>query len=1684
MAIDLTTVHFSGAIFASLFAAVLLALHRFEWRDPALPLWSAVFAVFAVRHAMYFIAPPTFYGPWFLPGLSLLFVGLQFAASHAMATGRVALGWLAALLLAEILWIALARAIDLPLAVRIIPVAFAVGAMMLAAAATLARLALRERSIAASVSAGIYVIWSVASFGIMLRTPVAPHSGPGLILATLGAMAIGILVIVTVLRRHRVLSDRNAGELMAAQGRLESLIGTASDWIWEIDARQRYTYLSHRFAEITGADAQRLIGQRWDAPWAAHRANEKIWAEFQGVLQAGRSFRGFRYPAHTADGRPIVLLINGDPIRNEADQVIGFRGTGRDATTEIAVGAIMDVFAGDAANRIGIEYFRTLVGNLGATLNADAVYVARIARDGAVGTVTTLAVWSDGAATTVDEYPLDGALADCLSTKEPLVFLRDVRSLFVRDPSLAALGAEGYAGIGLGGVEGRPLGVLAVLSRQGFTDIATIETVLKVVAPRAAAELERQIADERLRESEARFRDVIDHMPAAIAARDRLGRFMFVNRSYELFNDLAPGELIGRRMEDAVDRFGGAEMVGQTAAVDACVLATGETITEEVVRPDRPTPDGPGVFLVSRFPIRDGAGEIIAVGSVALDITARRAADDRLRESEARFRAVMEHMPLAFTARDLQGRHILANPAYEAIVGRTAAELIGRRLEELSGLPIGAPSRFDDFDRRVIETNQAYAHEMDRSDARFGGRKSRFLVTRFPIRDAAGNIVAVGSVGTDINELKRIERELRASEARFRSVIENMPLSFCVRDLEGRFLVTNPTYDAIGGIAARDAAGRSMLDFVDAMGGVDVVKTAINGDAVVIQTGQPFSTEIVRPDRRRGGAMSNFLVTRFPIRDADDKIVAVGSVGLDITEERKADDERRQSEALLRAVIDNLPVGFLLTAGGRGVAIANPAFARISGLPVERIVGRNAAELRQMLPDTRLWDKAVLGNLDGVPMPHVSQHVGPDPTDPSRDLAISLTRFRVATSEAGSSSYGVIVQDITESWNLAREREARERAIQASEARFRAVVDNIPFGFSLRDRDGRFLIVNRAYETMLGLKAKHILGRTPDDLVARLKVPAIFDRWREGDRQVLEGGEPISAEVETPNFRDPAETLATHIVKFPVFEGEPAPSGVASIGIDITGRRRMQQAIAAREAELHRVLAALDMAREGIVVEEASGRVLYANRVAREIVAPSGSAVALLQEAGHGLSATNQGHWSGEVTLPGGEGQSAVIAVDCVSLADGTVVTVLDDVTDEKAQRRETEILERRLRRAEKMEALGRLAGGIAHDFNNLLGAIVGFAGFIAEDTEPGGRVHAFAERILAASDRAKGIVREVLAFSRPPEPRRQRVALGGHLVETVEILRPALPAGVTVEVATHDPEIAIDADPAQLTQVVMNLVLNAADALEGKPGTIQVAADLAEAAAPLVADHPEAEPEPDIEVVPLDDGRLRCSVGRVRPGAVAVIRVTDPGHGISRQNLERIFDPFFTTKTKGKGTGLGLPVVHGIVLAHHGAIVVHTRAGEGTTFEVLLPAAAAGEVRTLDVAARMAAASARGRILVVDDDEDFADMVAIALGRAGYETAVVNDPAAALDVVGDDPTVWDLVITDHNMPGMTGMQLIERLAVLQPDLPCVLCSGFGIGVDEASAQAAGASAFLPKPIEISALVEQVARLIALSRAA
>jgi signal transduction histidine kinase len=353
-----------------------------------------------------------------------------------------------------------------------------------------------------------------------------------------------------------------------------------------------------------------------------------------------------------------------------------------------------------------------------------------------------------------------------------------------------------------------------------------------------------------------------------------------------------------------------------------------------------------------------------------------------------------------------------------------------------------------------------------------------------------------------------------------------------------------------------------------------------------------------------------------------------------------------------------------------------------------------------------------------------------------------------------------------------------------------------------------------------------------------------------------------------------------------------------------------------------------------------------------------------------------------------------------------------------EAERRRA-VLEAQLLQSQKMEALGTLAGGVAHDFNNLLGAIQGFAQLMTADLRPGFPPHSFAQRILAACDRGRDLVEQILAFAHGGTQERTVVNLSQLLQECEPLVSATLPKSADLNVIHPVEDLRALAHRGQISRLIVNLCRNAGDSLGNKPGNITV--ELSRASRTELANWSEGASEEN-----------RLAVGTLNPMAeYARLRVSDNGAGISADILKRIFDPFFTTKGRGRGTGLGLAVVHGVVESHGGACSVETTPGLGTAFSVYLPLTSAPAA---DTRPAIHTDSLRGseRILVVDDEPDIVDMLVIGLDRLGYEVVGENDPMEALNAFVEDPSAWDAVITDQVMPGMLGTELLSKLKTVR----------------------------------------------------
>ncbi|HSM92949.1 MAG TPA: ATP-binding protein [Anaeromyxobacteraceae bacterium] len=384
------------------------------------------------------------------------------------------------------------------------------------------------------------------------------------------------------------------------------------------------------------------------------------------------------------------------------------------------------------------------------------------------------------------------------------------------------------------------------------------------------------------------------------------------------------------------------------------------------------------------------------------------------------------------------------------------------------------------------------------------------------------------------------------------------------------------------------------------------------------------------------------------------------------------------------------------------------------------------------------------------------------------------------------------------------------------------------------------------------------------------------------------------------------------------------------------------------------------------------------------------------------------------------------------------------DLTERRRAEEARLALEERLRQAEKLEAIGRLAGGIAHDFNNLLAGILGYAELTILGATPGSETHEHQERIREATLRGRSLVRQILAFSRRDRAEPRPVDVPAVVKEALALMRAGIPSSITLE-ERIDPEAgATFADPTQIHQVVLNLCANARDAV-GAYGRIEVGVSF--------VDVGEAQQD-------------------LRAGRYVLIRVKDDGAGMDDATRARIFEPFMTTKGDHGGHGLGLAVVHGIVSAAGGAVRVESAPGRGAAFDVYLPRREAPPTPAPEPAKVVDGGGKR--ILLVDDDPLVRGSLRGLLQSAGYAVEVAEDGQQAFEAFREAPSAFDAVLTDQSMPRMEGVDLARAVLALRPGLPVILCTGYGARLGEAVVRGAGLKAVLSKPIERVSLIAAV----------
>ena len=375
--------------------------------------------------------------------------------------------------------------------------------------------------------------------------------------------------------------------------------------------------------------------------------------------------------------------------------------------------------------------------------------------------------------------------------------------------------------------------------------------------------------------------------------------------------------------------------------------------------------------------------------------------------------------------------------------------------------------------------------------------------------------------------------------------------------------------------------------------------------------------------------------------------------------------------------------------------------------------------------------------------------------------------------------------------------------------------------------------------------------------------------------------------------------------------------------------------------------------------------------------------------------------------------------------------------------------LQTKLAEANKLLALGQMASGVAHDFNNILGAIMGYSEMTMMDMPQNHAARHNLSQILKASHRAKGVVQQILAYTRKQELEKRVVDLKGITKEAIKFIRASIPSTIKIRTETPEGPCIIIADATMIHQIIMNLCTNAHHAMSDHGGVITLGLACL-----------------DLDTIPemVDDDLI--------PGRYVKLSVSDTGIGMTPDTIDRIFDPYFTTKDIGVGTGLGLSVVQGIVKSHKGAIKVKSKSGSGTTFDIFLPSVDIAQA--IEIEDHQDIPRGDERILLVDDEEVLVELGEQLLKHLGYSVIAKTDPEDALKMFKAEKDAIDLVITDLTMPNMTGDILAEKMLEIKPDLPIIMCTGFSENMDNKRAVELGVQSLLEKPVQLSDMANTI----------
>lgn len=1129
---------------------------------------------------------------------------------------------------------------------------------------------------------------------------------------------------------------------------------------------------------------------------------------------------------------------------------------------------------------------------------------------------------------------------------------------------------------------------------------------------------ERKQAELALQQSVSRLLATLEATADGILVVDLEGRIVDFNRQFLAIWNM-PADLIARgRKEDLVATFNTNEAMQQTLQQLQDPLGFVNRVREIYSTPKESTHDviefrdGRIVERISQPQRIDG----VPVGRVwsFRDVTVQRKSERELQDRERLLRIATGSARVGLVVVDASYRYLFANEAFAEILDLDFHAIVGSHCSEL------LPEAWSQIQPALDQAFQGERCGYERMLApRTPAAEPRWLRAMFEPRDNDAGERTVVVVALDITEQKRTEAAIRESELRFRSVLDFCPAHVFLKDLSGRYLFANRGMADSMKMSQLDWVGRTAAEIFPET----IARQIAQNDQLVIETLRPQQIEetVVRFD----GTRVELLTILFPLFRGDGKPYALCGIATDITDRKRAEADLRRTAGLLQAVADGTSEAVFVKDRDGKYLLFNEAATRFVGKSVKEVLGHDDTALFDaesarfiMERDRRIMESGVLETEEEV-------------------LTVAgVTRTFLATKGPYRDETGNVVGIVGISLDISPRKEA-ERALKLTKFTVDRAVDSV---FWVNPA-GEILYVNEAACRTLGYHHDELVGKTVPQIDPNFPQEVWPAHWEELKRRG-------SFSFESNQVTKDGRLLNTEVtVNYLQYEGREYNCAVLR---DITQRKQA-------EAERDRLW---NQSPDLLCTFGFDGRFRQLNP-------------AWTSTLGWSVSELLAGSWIDFVHPDDAESTARIfeqlnrnepvssfvnryrcktgayrwLSWNAIPVSSSDIsYGFARDITEEKE-------LAEQFRQSQKMEAIGRLAGGVAHDFNNLLTVINGYAELLLTDHSLQTPHRESVVEIREAGDRAAELTAQLLAFSRKSIVASSTIELHGVIESAARLLRRLIGEDIVLSV-NHDPQVpSIKGDQGQLEQVLVNLCVNARDAMpNGGRLTIETA---------RLTLHTKQI---------IDEAELL-------PGEYASVSVIDTGEGMSDAVQSKIFEPFFTTKDVGKGTGLGLAVVHGIVKQFGGHIRVASAIGVGTTITLLFPAAATP--RNLDQpSGGKSGGHGTETILLVEDDAAVRSMARIALENAGFTVLVASSADAALKTIHGHPGEIHLIISDVIMPRMGGRQTVEAVRALLPNLPALFISGYTEDRIASVEDAGSADAFLPKPFTPLAIVRKTREVL------